>query len=244
MSTFFNGRKGKGEHIENITILGGHCMENIKDFVSDENLKLQMDLTHKYLGVRGTIEHSFRHAEAVAQKSKQILIELNYSEKEAYLAEVAGYLHDIGNMVNRYDHGRSGALISYHFLKDKNFPDTDIATILGAIGNHEESTGHAVSSIAAAVIIADKSDVNRNRVRKKDPSQFTPRDRVNYAVNDSWLEIDKHNRTITLHIKIDTNKSSVMEYFEIFLTKMMMCKRAAEFLDANFKLSINETSLL
>ncbi|MGF7185172.1 hypothetical protein GGQ84_001258 [Desulfitispora alkaliphila] len=219
-------------------------MSNYASVKENLKIKIHMEKAREYLDTRGTIAHGINHAENVAENSRHILIKLGYGEKEAELAQVAGYLHDIGNLFNRYDHGRSGSLLSYQILKELEFDIDSIAIVLGAIGNHEETTGHSVNAVAAAVIIADKCDVHRDRVRKKDQSQFTPRDRVNYAVDNVQLLVNGEKRVITLHIEIDTEKASVMEYFEIFLTKMLMCKRAADFLDAEFRLIVNNTSLL
>jgi len=170
---------------------------------------------------------------------------LNYSPHEAELAAIAGYLHDMGNVVNRYNHGRNGALIVKQILQRLNMPLEDLSTVLAAIGNHEEKTGTAVTSVSAAVIIADKVDVHSSRVRKKDIASFTTRDRVNYAATKSDLEIDTDpNKIIRLRLEIDPAICSVMEYFEIFLTKMLMCRRAAERLGCKFELVINGAKLL
>lgn len=205
---------------------------------------MYLEKGNEFLAARGTIELSFDHAIIVSERGKYILEALGYPPLEAELAEIAGFLHDIGNVVNRYDHGRTGALISYKILTEIGMPLESIVTILGAIGNHEETTGHPVNTVAAAVIIADKSELHRDRVRKKEIALFSGRDRVNYAVEQSVLQVDKTGGTITLLIKIDQKICSVMEYFEIFLTKMLMCRRAAEFLNCQFKLIINNSRLL
>ena len=159
------------------------------------------------------------------------------------MACIAGYLHDIGNSVARENHGPTGALLAYDALKDR-IPPSDLALVMGAIGNHEEAGGEAIGPVAAAVILADKSDVHRTRVRKQAKIDFDIHDRVNYAAEQSFLRVDSGPRTITLELKIDTEISDVMEYFEIFLHRMVMCRRAAERLDCLFKLTINEASIL
>jgi metal-dependent HD superfamily phosphatase/phosphodiesterase len=204
-----------------------------------------IELGNDFIGNMGAIEHNYLHADFVARGSVQVMTSLGYSESEQRLAAIAGYLHDIGNLVNRYKHGMSGALMVMPILLEMGMPPDDVAVIMGAIGNHEEqSGGHPVNNVAAAVILADKSDVHHSRVRKRDLSQFTSRDRVNWAANDASLLVDKDAKSITMQLKIDTNLCSVMEYFEIFLTKMLMCKRAAEFLGCRFGLDINEVRLL
>lgn len=204
-----------------------------------------MEQGNDYIGNIGAIEHNINHAELSAELCSHILLKLGYSEREAELGRIAGYLHDIGNLVNRYGHGMSGALISFNILLDMGMDPLEIAVIMGAIGNHEENSGgRPVSNVGAALILADKSDVHRSRVRKTDFAVFTPRDRVNYAVTDSKLLVDEKSRLITMKINIDTSVCSVIEYFEIFLTKMLMSRRAAEFLNCEFELLINENKLL
>ncbi|MDW7675698.1 MAG: HD domain-containing protein [Bacillota bacterium] len=205
---------------------------------------LYINKGNDFLAARGTIQLGYEHAKIVSERSRYLLEELGYSDREADLAEVAGFLHDIGNLANRYDHGRTGALICYKLLTQLKMPLEDILTVMSAVGNHEETTGYAVNNTAAAVIISDKTDLHQDRVRKKDFSQFTGRDRVNYAVTESVLEVCKKSRSIILEIKINQSICSVMEYFEIFLTKMLMCQRAAGALNSNFKLIINDVRLL
>lgn len=200
--------------------------------------------TNKYLGKLGVIEHDYGHANKVAENSFRILNELGYPEREAELARIAGYLHDIGNVINRYDHGRTGAVLVFSFLMKMGMPPEEIATVVSAIGNHEESTGSAVSNVGAVVLIADKADVHRTRVRKSDFATFTTRDRVNYAVEHSSLEIDPAARKIIMRLTIDLQISSVMEYFEIFLSRMILSRRAADHLKCAFELFINEARFL
>ena len=191
----------------------------------------------------GFTEHGFRHATLVARIAFNVLNRLGFDERTATLACVAGYLHDIGNSVARENHGPTGALFAYDALKDRMRLE-DLTPILAAIGNHEEEYGQAVSPISAAVILADKSDVHRSRVRKSGQPDFDIHDRVNYAAEQSFLRVDSGARTVTLELTIDTEISQVMEYFEIFLHRMVMCRRAAERLDCQFKITANGVTLL
>jgi len=191
----------------------------------------------------GYTEHGFRHANLTARIAFNVLSRLGMEGRLAGLACIAGYLHDIGNMVARDTHGQVGALLAYDALKDR-MQTADLALIMGAIGNHEEEGGESVSPVAAAVILADKSDVHRSRVRKAAQLDFDIHDRVNYAAEQSFLRVDSSARTITLELTIDTAISHVMEYFEIFLHRMMMCRRAAQKLECQFKLTINGATLL
>ncbi|GAW93662.1 HD domain-containing protein [Calderihabitans maritimus] len=219
-------------------------MIKLADIVNNEEINAYMKKAHEYLGHMGAIEHSYRHVEMVSANSYRILKSLGYPEREAELAAIAGYLHDLGNLVSRYEHGRIGGFILYEILKKMGMPAEEIAVIMGAVGSHEEKSGYVVSAVSAAVIIADKADVHRTRVRKFDKAAFTPRDRVNYAVEKSSLEIDSDNRIIRIRLSIDTTICPVMEYFEMFLTKMLMCRRAAAFLGCQLELIINEARLL
>ncbi|WP_172674119.1 HD domain-containing protein [Syntrophomonas palmitatica] len=204
-----------------------------------------MSIGNDYIGNIGAIEHNIHHAELVSSLCYDILKTLGYPEREAELGAIAGYLHDVGNLINRYGHGMSGAMIAFNLLLDMGMAPEEIAIIMGAIGNHEEQAqGHSVNNVAAALILADKSDVHRSRVRKREISSFTQRDRVNYAVTESNLAVDVEHKTISLEMTIDTTVCSVMEYFEIFLTKMLMCRRAAEYLGCQFELVINDNKLL
>jgi len=196
------------------------------------------------LGVLGFTEHGFRHTNLVAATARRIMLDLGYEPRDAELAAVAGYLHDIGNVVERSHHYYIGALMSMDILKDMGMDEEEIAEVASAIGNHDEQFGHPVSCISASVILADKSDVHRTRVRNRDFATFDIHDRVNYAVDASELQIDAEKRIITLKLNIDTRISGVMEYFEIFLSRMVLCRRAADFLEARFALIINEAQLL
>ncbi|QGT98813.1 hypothetical protein SYNTR_0220 [Candidatus Syntrophocurvum alkaliphilum] len=204
-----------------------------------------MDIGNKYIGTIGAIEHNVKHAELVAFLCYDILKTLGYSQRVAELGAIAGYLHDIGNLINRYGHGLSGSIIAFKILFNMKMKPDEISTIIGAIGNHEEhANGNPVNPVAAALILADKSHVHNSRVRKRETSLFTPRDRVNYAVSSSKILIDPIERVISLKMDIDTDVCSVMEYFEIFLTKMLMSRRAAEHLECEFELIINDSRLL
>lgn len=217
-------------------------METIRDnpLIAD-----YMKMGNTYIGNMGAIEHSFNHAELISSLCYDILNTLGYSPREAELASIAGYLHDIGNLINRYGHGLSGAIMAFYVLLDLEMEPEEIAIIMGALGNHEEhAEGKPVNNVAAALILADKSDVHRSRVRKTDFATFTPRDRVNYAVTKSEIQVKADEKTIILKLNIDNGVCSVMEYFEIFLTKMLMCRRAAEHLQCEFKILINDVRLL
>jgi uncharacterized protein len=191
----------------------------------------------------GYTEHGFRHANLTGRIAYNLMSRLGHDEHTSNLAHVSAYLHDVGNMVAREMHGQTGGILVYQVLR-KQVPPEDLATIVAAVANHEEPDGHAVGPVAAAVILADKSDVHRSRVRKRAELEFDIHDRVNYAAEQSFLRVDSDARTITLELTIDTEISHVMEYFEIFLGRMVMCRRAAETLDCRFRLNINGAQLL
>ncbi|MEX2457562.1 MAG: HD domain-containing protein [Actinomycetota bacterium] len=191
----------------------------------------------------GFTEHGFRHANLTARIAYNLVSRLGRDPREAELAAIGGYLHDVGNMVAREVHGQVGAVLVHGVLKDR-MDHEELAKVMAAIGNHEEEGGHAAGPVPAAVILADKSDVHRSRVRKSDQIEFDIHDRVNYAAESSFLRVDSDARTVTLELSIDTEISQVMEYFEIFLGRMVMCRRAAEQLDCKFKLTINGATLL
>lgn len=216
----------------------------LEDVKNNKEVVTYLRLGNQNLGVMGFTEHSLRHAELVSSIARNILKKMNYPERECEMAAIAGYLHDIGNVISRYGHGQTGALLAWRILDKIGMPPEEVAIIASAIGNHEEQYGQAVNSVSAALILADKSDVHRTRVRNPDVATFDIHDRVNYAVEHSFVNVDEKQRTITLEITIDINICPVMEYFEIFLTRMMMCRRAAEFLKARFGLIINDAKLL
>ena len=192
----------------------------------------------------GFTEHSFAHVTRVSETAAYILSELGYDAHEIELAKIAGYLHDIGNLVNRVEHSQSGAVMAFRLLDHMDMPPEDIATVVTAIGNHDEGTGVPVNGVAAALILADKSDVRRSRVRNEDFATFDIHDRVNYSVEMSRLTLDKEQRTVTLTLDIDTSVASVMSYFEIFLGRMVMCRKSADMLGLQFKLNINGQMLI
>ena len=198
----------------------------------------------RQLNALGYTEHSIRHVSIVANRAAKILEDLGYDEHRVELARIAGFLHDIGNGVNRIDHAHSGAILAYNILKEMGMDVKDRTEIMSAIGNHDENTGTAVSDISAALILADKSDVHRDRVVNTNISTFDKHDKVNYAVTDAQFKIDKETRIATLDLTIDTNISPVLDYFEIFMDRTMMSKYAAKYLNIWFELVINGTKLL
>lgn len=198
----------------------------------------------RQLNALGYTEHSIRHVSIVANRAAKILQDLGYDEHRVELAKIAGFLHDIGNGVNRVDHAHSGAIMAYNILKEMGMDIKDRTEIMSAIGNHDEATGTAVSDISAALILADKSDVHRDRVVNQNKSSFEIHDRVNYAVTNTKLEIDKENRRVMLNLTIDTNICPVLDYFEIFMERTRMSKYAAKYLNIWFELIINDTRLL
>lgn len=219
-------------------------MITLEDVVKSEEVNALIEGSQQQLNVLGYTEHSKRHISIVSKRAGDILKALGYPEERIELAKIAGFLHDIGNCVNRLDHAQSGAILAYNILKEIGMNAKDRTEVMMAIGNHDEGTGTAVSDISAALILADKSDVHRNRVVKQNPSTFDIHDRVNYAVTDSDLIIDAENRRIVLDITIDTDICPVLDYFEIFMERTMMSKYAAKFLKVWFELVINDTRLL
>lgn len=194
----------------------------------------------------GYTEHSFAHVTKVSETAAYILRTLGYDDHTVELSKIAGFLHDIGNLVNRIDHSQSGAMMAFRILDHLNMPAEDVATVVTAIGNHDEGTGMPVSPVSAALILADKSDVRRSRVRNDDFATFDIHDRVNYSVERSELTIcdDKNNKQIRLELQIDTSISPVMDYFEIFLDRMILCRKAAEKLNLRFRLVINGQQIM
>lgn len=219
-------------------------MVTLEKIKNNEEINIFIVASNEHLEAMGVTEHSFRHLNLVCERAQNILRLLNYSEREIELAGIAGYMHDIGNVISRHDHGQSGAILAYTILDKMEMSWEEIAVIISAIGNHEEKYGHAVNNIAAALILADKSDVHRSRVRNKDIATFDIHDRVNYAVEESYLKIDAKRKVISMELTVDLEVSSIMEYFEIFLSRMIMCRRAADFLKCDFELVINGAKLL
>ena len=196
------------------------------------------------LAALGFTEHSFAHVTRVAEMAGYILTTLGYPERTVEITKIAGYLHDMGNLVNRVDHSQSGAVMAFRILDNLGFDPEEIATIVTAIGNHDEGTGVPVDEVAAALILADKSDVRRSRVRNQDIQNFDIHDRVNYSVTKSELKINEAHTLIKLKLSVDTRFGSVMDYFEIFMGRMILCRKAAEKLGLQFKLMINEQQLI
>jgi metal-dependent HD superfamily phosphatase/phosphodiesterase len=217
---------------------------NLEHVKNDEAIKTYIVMADQSLRERGFTEHSFAHVTKVAEDAGYILETLGYSAEEVELAKIAGYLHDIGNLVNRQDHAFTGAIMAFQLLDKMGFNPNDIAVVTTAIGNHDEASGIAVGNVCAALILADKSDVRRTRVRNNDTTVFDIHDRVNYSVKKSLLRINKERTRIILKLSVDTKYGSVMDYFEIFLARMIMCRKAAEKLGLEFKLIINEQQLI
>ena len=219
-------------------------MVTFEDVVNNAEVNELIINAQKQMDVIGYTEHSIRHVSLVAERAAQILKSLGYDEKRIELAKIAGYMHDIGNSVNRVDHAHTGAILAYNILKDMGMDVKDRTEIIMAIGNHDESTGTPVSDISAALILADKSDAHRSRVSKTDRSLFDKHDEVNYAVTSSELKIDIEERKAILNLKIATKICPVIDYFEIFMDRTKMSKRAAKYLGLWFELIINDTNLL
>lgn len=215
--------------------------EQIKN---NETIKTYIVEADRALNEIGYTEHSFAHVCRVAEQAAYVLGELGYDAHTCEIAKIAGYLHDIGNLVNRSEHSQSGAVMAFRILDNLGMDAKDIASVVSAIGNHDEGTGVPINEVTAALILADKSDVRRSRVRNYDKSTFDIHDSVNYSVKSAALDISKDEQTITLIMEIDNEYSSVMDYFEIFLSRMLLCKKAAEKLGMRFKLNINNQMLL
>lgn len=224
--------------------MGEKIVLTLEELKKNPDIRTYIQKADEALIALGFTEHSFAHVTRVAETAKYILQTLGYAEHEIELARIAGYLHDIGNLVNRTDHSQSGAVMAFRILDKLNMPAEDIAIIVSAIGNHDEGTGVAVNAVSAALILADKSDVRRSRVRNTDTTSFDIHDRVNYSVEKSVLTINDLHTEILLELDVDTRYSSVMDYFEIFLKRMVMCRKAAAALELDFKLTINGQQLM
>ena len=214
-----------------------------EDIKNNEAIRTYIQEADESLIALGFTEHSFAHVTRVAEVASNLLLTLGYSEREAELARIAGYLHDIGNVINRIDHAQSGAVMAFRILDKMGADPEDIATIITAIGNHDESTAFPVNAVAAALIIADKTDVRYTRVRNQDYASFDIHDRVNYSVKESKVTFEKDSH-VELSLKIDTEMCAVMDYFEIFLNRMILCRKAAEKLGLTFRLVINGKRLI
>lgn len=215
-----------------------------EDIFTNREVHSYIERGNESLGAIGFTEHGFAHAKRSSNYARDILSALDYPERTCELAAIAGYLHDIGNTINRADHAHSGALMAFTLLNKLNMPPEEIGLICSAIGHHDEKTAYPVNPIAAALIISDKSDVRRTRVRKDAVIAADIHDRVNYAVEKTKLEIDKENKLCLFNITIATDICPVMEYFEIFLDRMVLCRKAAQTLGLQFELLINNTRLL
>ena len=219
-------------------------MLTYEDVKNNSAVRTYIQRADESLTALGYTEHSFAHVTAVAENAAYILSTLGYPERTVELAKIAGFLHDIGNLVNRVDHSQSGAVMAFRILDNMDCPPEEIATIVTAIGNHDEGTAFPVNAVAAAIILADKTDVRRTRVRNRDKATFDIHDRVNYSVERSEVLLDVPGRTVTLSLSINTQVCAVMDYFEIFLQRMLLCRKAAEFFGLTFKLDINGLTLL
>ena len=219
-------------------------MVTFEEIKNNEAINTYIRKADQTLSELGFTEHSFAHVGMVATNASYIMETLGYSEREVELVKIAAYLHDIGNLVNRVDHSQSGAVMAFRILDNLHMPAEEICDIVAAIGNHDEGTGRPISPMAAALILADKSDVRRSRVRNNDPATFDINDRVNYSVKKAELKINENHTLIKLKLSVDTRYGSVMDYFEIFMNRMVLCRKAAERLGLQFKLMINEQQLI
>ena len=215
-----------------------------EDVRKSEEIRTYIKQADESLKAIGYTEHSFAHCTKVAKVAGDLLEKLGYDAHEVELARIAGFMHDIGNVVNRIDHAQRGAMMAFRILDKMGMPPEDVATVITAIGNHDEQTAAAVNAVAAALIIADKTDVRRSRVRNRSTINFDIHDRVNYAAEKSDVILEPDSKTITLDLKINTEICAVMDYFEIFTGRMLLCRKAAEFLGLQFKLDINDVYLL
>ena len=216
---------------------------NLKDVRHDGRVRTYIARANEQMQAIGYTEHGHRHAGIVSTIARSILTNLGRDERECELAAIAGYLHDMGCCVNRKGHVEAGAIMSYTILTDMGMSAPEVATVIGAVGNHEEPDGLPISAVSAAVIIADKSDVHFSRVQVSDPMKFDIHDRVNYAVQKSYLRVDNEAKTIVLELQVNTEHASVTEYFEIFVLRMVLCHRAADFLGCKFHLNVNGVNL-
>ena len=209
-----------------------------------EEIRTYITQADRSLLARGFTEHSFAHVTRCAEYAARILGKLGYGARDQELARIAGYMHDIGNVVNRHDHAQTGAVMAFRILDKMGMPPADVAAVITAIGHHDDPTAYPVNAVAAALILADKTDVRRSRVRNKDLASFDIHDRVNYAVEESVTRLDRKAATFTLSLTINTQVCPVMDYFEIFLHRMLLCRKAAEFFRLTFHLDINGQDLL
>lgn len=233
-----------GTEYYSFCIIGGENELKFEEIKKNKEILAFLKKGNENLGILGYTDHSEAHCILVAERAGDILRKLGYKEKDIELVKIAGFMHDIGNAVNRSHHAEYGAILANDLLKNTDMPLEDRVTVVSAIGNHDESTGGATDYISAALIIADKTDVRRNRVRNKDMSTFDIHDRVNYAVTEAKLKINTEKKVITLSLQIDENICTMYEYFDIFLGRMVMCRGAAEILGFRFKLTANGSKIL
>ena len=212
--------------------------------LANEEIRTYITQADASLIALGFTEHSFAHVVKCAETAASLLRQMGYDERQIELAKIAGYMHDIGNVINRVDHAQSGAVMAFRILDKLGMAPEDVAMVITAIGNHDEHTAFPVNAVAAALILADKTDVRRSRVRKRDTISFDIHDRVNYAVTESGLVLDREAGHLTLSLTIDTEICSVMDYFEIFLSRMLLCRKAAEFFSLKFRMIINGSVVL
>lgn len=243
------GKNGKNKKKKKLTESVTGITESEKNIVTfekirkDREINLLIEKGNEMLGILGYTEHSRRHAAKVAEQAGDILKKLGYEKRMIELCRIAGYMHDVGNSINRTDHAHSGAILAYQLLKERQMPLDEALLVASAIGNHDEGTGTAVDAVSAALIIADKTDVRRNRVRNQNISGFDAHDRVNYAVLSARLSVTAEKKIIQMDMELDDSMCTVMDYFEIFLDRMVMCRRAAELLECRFKLTANGSKL-
>ncbi len=211
---------------------------------NDKDIKTYIMMADQTLSALGFTEHSLPHVTRAADVAGRILTKLGYDKRTVELAKIAGYMHDIGNTVNRVDHAQSGAIMAFRILTNMDMPAAEISRIVSAIGNHDESTAFPVNELAAALILADKSDVRRSRVRNKDKNTFDIHDRVNYAVEKSKLTLSAKTKKFILHLTIDESISHISEYFEIFLNRMLLCRKAADYFGYTFEVNINHLRVM
>ena len=230
--------------IKNNTPVRGEAIMTYEEIRHDAEIRTYIERADAALCALGYTEHNQAHVCRVAEEAGRILSSLGYSARDVEIARIAGYMHDIGNIVNRHNHCQSGAVMAFSLLRERGFDTRDVADIMTAIGNHDEGAGTPVSAVSAALILADKSDVRRSRVRNTDHISFDIHDRVNYSVEKSTLSINEEKTRLTLALTIDTGIGSVSDYFEIFLERMLLCRRAAEYLGLGFRLVINEQILM
>ena len=217
------------------------CYETVRN---SEEIRTYITQADQSLLARGFTEHSFAHVTRCAEFAARILAQLGYGEHDQELARIAGFMHDIGNVINRIDHAQSGAVMAFRILDKLGMPADEIATVCSAIGNHDESTAFPVNAVAAALILADKTDVRRTRVRNRDKATFDIHDRVNYAVEKASTTLDAAGKAVVLDLQLDTGMSPVIDYFEIFLERMLLCRKAAEKLGLSFRLVVNGQTVL